>query len=448
VSELIATSQMTAIVGAGVTGLSVARFLVRQAQPFVIFDTRSELPNAELIHNEFGPAALQLGELSLDSLSLAHEVVVSPGVPLSTPVLVQAAKAGVPLIGDIELFVRHAKAPVVAITGSNAKSTVTTLVADMASRAGFKVAMGGNIGVGALDLLDDSIELYVLELSSFQLESVSRLNASVACILNISADHMDRYPSLQAYHAAKLRIYYGAGQIVVNRRDILTQPPLGVGVKPIGFGGKAEFNNFGLLVRDGETWLAWQFEPLMPASALKIKGSHNVDNALAALAIGHAAGFPLNPMLEALQAFTGLPHRCEWVGKIAGVDYFNDSKGTNVGATVAAIEGLSTGYDKLVLIAGGEGKGADFASMAPAVRRHVRAVVLIGADANRLAEALKGATEITHAADMNEAVCKASHKAHNGDAVLLSPACASFDMFNNYEHRGQVFCDAVKEVTP
>ncbi|MDQ2075085.1 UDP-N-acetylmuramoyl-L-alanine--D-glutamate ligase [Marinimicrobium sp. ABcell2] len=445
-SGLIATSQITAIVGAGVTGLSVARFLVRQAQPFVIFDTREDLANAEQIRTEFGSGALELGELKLESLSLAHEVVVSPGVPLSSPVLLQAAEAGVPLIGDIELFARHAKAPVVAITGSNAKSTVTTLVAEMAKRDGVNVAVGGNIGVGALDLLHDSVELYVLELSSFQLESVSRLNASVACILNVSADHMDRYSSLQAYHAAKLRIYYGAQQIVVNRRDVLTQPPLGVGVKPVGFGGKAEFNSFGLLERDGGTWLAWQFEPLMPASALKIKGTHNVDNALAALAIGHAAGLKHEAMLEALRAFTGLPHRCEWIRNLAGVDYFNDSKGTNVGATLAAIEGLSTDYDKLVLIAGGEGKGADFSPLKPASQRHVRAVVLIGKDADRLAQALASAVQIVLAKDMADAVSQARLLAQSGDAVLLSPACASFDMFNGYEHRGQAYCAAVKEL--
>lgn len=447
-SELIATSQVTAIVGAGVTGLSVARFLVRQARPFVIFDTRTDLPNAEAIRQEFGPAVLQLGALDQEALTLAHQVVVSPGVPLSTPELVHAAEAGVPLLGDIELFARYAQAPIVAITGSNAKSTVTTLVADMARHAGVQVAVGGNLGVGALDLLDDKVELYVLELSSFQLESVQRLNATVACVLNVSADHMDRYPDLAAYHAAKLRIYYGAQHLVVNRRDVLSQPPLAAGAKPIGFGGSAEFNNFGVLQREGETWLAWQFEPLLPASALKIKGAHNVDNALAALAIGHAAGLKLNVMVEALQAFTGLPHRCQWIAQLAGVDYFNDSKATNVGATLAAIEGLAADYPQLILIAGGEGKGADFAPLAPAVQRHVRAAVLMGTDAPRLADALAGTTLITRATDMPDAVRQASQQAHGGDAVLLSPACASFDMFSNYEDRGRAFCAAVKELSP
>lgn len=446
-SELIATNQVTAIVGAGVTGLSVARFLVRQARPFVIFDTRTDLPSAAAIREEFGSAALQLGALDAETLALAHQVVVSPGVPLSTPALVHAAEAGVPLLGDIELFARHARAPIVAITGSNAKSTVTTLVADMALRAGIRVAVGGNLGVGALDLLDEKVQLYVLELSSFQLESVQKLNATVACVLNVSADHMDRYPNLGAYHAAKLRIFYGAQHLVVNQRDVLTQPPLAVGVKPIGFGGPAEFNNFGVLERDGETWLAWQFEPLLPASALKIKGTHNVDNALAALAIGHAAGLKLDVMVEALRAFTGLPHRCQWVAQHAGVDYFNDSKATNVGATLAAIEGLAADYPQLVLIAGGEGKGADFAPLASAVQSHVRAAVLMGADAPRLADALSGAAPIVRATDMPNAVRQASAQARSGDAVLLSPACASFDMFSNYEDRGRAFCAAVEELS-
>lgn len=447
-SEPIITNQVTAIVGAGITGLSVARFLVRQAQPFVIFDTRTDLPNAEAIRKEFGPATLRLGALDSDALTQAHQVVVSPGVPLSTPALVQTAQAGVPLLGDIELFARNAQAPVVAITGSNAKSTVTTLVANMAQRAGVQVAVGGNLGVGALDLLDNKVQLYVLELSSFQLESVQQLNATVACVLNVSADHMDRYANLAAYHATKRHIYYGAQHLVINRRDLLAQPPLATDAEPIGFGGPAAVNNFGVLERDGETWLAWQFEPLLPASALKTKGAHNVDNALAALAIGYAAGLKLDVMVEALQAFTGLPHRCQWVAQREGVDYFNDSKATNVGATLAAIEGLAADYSQLILIAGGEGKGADFAPLRPAVQSHVRTAVLMGTDAPGMADALHGATDITRATDMSDAVRQASHQAHSGDAVLLSPACASFDMFSNYEDRGRAFCEAVKELNP
>ncbi len=440
---MIATSSIKAVIGAGITGVSVARFLARQGQAFMLFDTRTAPPALEQLKREFG-AALQLGELDAEQLLLAEEIIVSPGVPLSSPALVAAKNAGIPILGDIELFARNAKAPLVAITGSNAKSTVTTLVGEMAEQAGLNVGVGGNLGTPALDLLDDRRELYVLELSSFQLEAVNRLNAKVATILNISADHMDRYPNLMAYHAAKLRIYYGAEKIVVNRRDILTHPPLGAGVKPISFGGAAEFNHFGLLEKDDEQWLAWQFEPLVPVADLKIKGSHNVDNALAALAIGHAAGLPMSAMLKALREFSGLAHRCEWVAEIKGVEFYNDSKGTNVGATLAAINGLAPSQGKLVLIAGGDGKGADFAPLRPAVENNARALVLIGKDAERMSRELAGSVEIAKASNMQEAVESAFELARSGDLVLLSPACASLDMFANYEDRGRQFCAAVK----
>lgn len=445
-STMIATSSIKAVIGAGITGVSVARFLARQGQAFMLFDTRAEPPALVQLKREFGPA-LQLGELDSEQLLLADEIIVSPGVPLSSPALVAAKDAGIPILGDVELFVRHAKAPLVAITGSNAKSTVTTLVGEMAEQAGLNVGVGGNLGIPALDLLDDQRQLYVLELSSFQLEAVNRLNAKVATILNISADHMDRYPNLMAYHAAKLRIYYGAEKIVINRRDILTHPPLGAGVKPISFGGAAEFNHFGLLEQDGEQWLAWQFEALLPAAELKIKGGHNIDNALAALAIGHAAGLPMNAMLKALREFSGLAHRCEWVAEIDGIEFYNDSKGTNVGAALAAINGLAPSQGKLILIAGGDGKGADFAPLRPAVEKNARALVLIGKDAQRMADALAGSVEMVQVSTMEQAVKRAYEFAQSGDRVLLSPACASLDMFANYEDRGRQFCAAVKELS-
>ncbi len=443
---MIATSSIKAVVGAGITGVSVARFLARQGQAFMLFDTRAEPPALKQLEREFGPA-LQLGELDVEQLLLAEEIIVSPGVPLSSPALMAAKEAGIPILGDIELFARCARAPLVAITGSNAKSTVTTLVGKMAEQAGLNVGLGGNLGTPALDLLNDQRQLYVLELSSFQLETVSRLNARVATILNISADHMDRYPNLMAYHAAKLRIYYGAEKIVVNRGDLLTHPPLGAGVKPIYFGGPAEFNSFGLLEQDGTQWLAWQFEPLMPAAELKIKGSHNIDNALAALAIGHAAGLPMDAMLKALREFTGLAHRCEWVAEIEAIQFYNDSKGTNVGATLAAIKGLAPSEGQLVLIAGGDGKGADFAPMRSAMEKNVRALVLIGKDAERMADELAGSAKIIKASTMEQAVQCAFEQAQSGDLVLLSPACASLDMFANYEDRGRQFCAAVKELS-
>lgn len=448
-ANLIATSSIKAIIGTGITGLSVARFFARQGQPFVLLDTRLQPPNLAQIKSEFPEVVLELGELKKETLLLADEIIVSPGVAVATPAITAAKDAGIPVVGDIEIFVRHARAPVVAITGSNAKSTVTTLVGEMALRAGINVAVGGNLGTPALALLDDNIQLYVMELSSFQLETVTRLNAKVATILNISADHLDRYADMHAYHRAKSRVYFGAEKVVFNREDILTQPPLATGVKPITFGGAAEFNNFGTLIdNEGEQWLAWQFERLLPARELRIRGKHNVNNALAALALGYAAGIPMSAMIEALKEFSGLPHRCEWVANKNGVDFFNDSKGTNIGATIAAIQGLSRTPAQLVLIAGGEGKGADFNVLVPVLKNQVRAVVLIGRDAALIAEAIGTAATVVFAPSLPDAVAAAFAQAQAGDAVLLSPACASLDMFKNYEDRGEQFCALVRELTP
>lgn len=443
---MIATSKVKAIIGTGVTGLSVARFLARMGQAFVLLDTRAQPPNLAQIRQEFPDVVIETGELKAETLLLADEIIVSPGIAVATPAIAAAKAAGIPVVGDIELFVRYARAPIVAITGSNAKSTVTTLVGEMAAHAGVKVAVGGNLGTPALELLQDDVELYVMELSSFQLETVTRLNARVATILNVSADHLDRYPDMPSYHAAKLRVYFGAEKIVVNRNDVLTHPPLASGVKPITFGGGAEFNNFGVMQEQGEDYLAWQFQPLMPVSQLKIRGKHNVDNALAALALGYAAGLSIPAMIETLQTFAGLPHRCEWVTTMTGVDFFNDSKGTNIGATVAAIKGLARPPAKLVLIAGGDGKGADFRELAPAIDEQIRAVILMGRDAVKIAEAIESRSRIIFASSMTDAVTKAYEQAQAGDAVLLSPACASFDMFKSYVDRGQQFRAAVEEL--
>jgi len=444
VKQLIATSNQTAIVGAGLTGVSVARFLLQRGQSFTLLDTRADHPEREALEREFGKHRVQLGSLDLGILCHVEEVVVSPGVPLSTPELQQARNAGARLVGDIELFTRYAQAPIVAITGSNAKSTVTTLVGEMARDAGKRVAVGGNIGTPALDLLDDQVELYVLELSSFQLESVGQLNADVATLLNLSADHMDRYSGMPAYHQTKLRVYYGAKQVVYNSQSVLTQPPMSSGAQPLTFGGPAEFHRFGATEHQGETWLTWQLTPLMPASELKIRGRHNLENAQAALALGYAAGLDIASMLNTLRRFPGLPHRCEWVREHQGVHYYNDSKGTNVGAAVAAIEGLAPAEGKVILIAGGESKGADFADLRKPVAQSVRAAVLIGAAAEELAGVFGPATDRVFAKSMQAAVQQASELAQAGDVVLLSPACASFDMFADYRDRGEQFRRAVE----
>ena len=445
-SQMIATSNVKAVIGTGITGLSVARFLAAKQQAFVLLDTRTNPPNLEKIRQEFPGVTIECGELQSETLLACAEIIVSPGVSVATPAIEQAKNSGIPVVGDIELFVRYAKAPIVAITGSNAKSTVTTLVGEMARAAGIKVAVGGNLGTPALELLDDAIELYVMELSSFQLETVTKLNAKVATILNISADHLDRYDSMRAYILAKLRIYFGAERIVVNRNDVLTHPPLAAGVKPTYFGGNADFGGFGLIKENNEEYLAKNLTPLMLARELKIRGRHNVDNALAALALGDGAGIPMNAMLDALRSFKGLKHRCEFVAEKNGVEFYNDSKGTNIGATLAAVNGLARDPHQLIVILGGEGKGQDFTELAPALKAINAHVVLIGRDAPLIEQALQQVTTITHAVSLQDAVNKSFAIANNGDAVLLSPACASFDMFKNYEDRGEKFCAAVQEL--
>lgn len=371
---------------------------------------------------------------------------VSPGLALATPALREAAARGVRMSGDIDLFTRHAKAPIVAITGSNAKSTVTTLVGEMAAAAGRKVAVGGNIGTPALDLLSDDVELYVLELSSFQLETTERLGAEVATCLNISEDHMDRYDGMAQYHLAKHRIFRGARQVVVNRDDALSRPLIADQVPCWTFGlGKPDFKRFGLIEENGEKQLAFQFEALMPTAELKIRGAHNQSNALAALALGHAVGLPFEAMLDTLRRFAGLPHRCQWVREMHGVGYYDDSKATNVGAALAAIEGLGADIaGKLVLIAGGDGKGADFSALKAPVARFCRAVVLLGRDAEQIAEALGDAAPLLRVKTLDEAVQRCAELAQSGDAVLLSPACASLDMFKNFEERGRLFAQAAE----
>ena len=446
-SQMIATNKIKAVIGTGITGLSVARFLAARQEAFIVLDTRTNPPNLENVQQEFPNITIECGELNPETLLACDEIIVSPGVAMATPAIEQAKNAGIPVVGDIELFVRHAKAPIIAITGSNAKSTVTTLVGEMARAAGIRVAVGGNLGTPALDLLNDAVELYVMELSSFQLETVTKLNAKVATILNISADHLDRYDSLRAYILAKLRIYFGAEHIVVNRKDVLTHPPFAAGVKPIYFGGNADFGSFGLIKENGQEFLAKNLTPLMPASELKIRGRHNVDNALAALALGDAAGIPMDAMLDTLKQFKGLKHRCEFVADKNGIEFYNDSKGTNIGATLAAIQGLARDPQQLIIILGGEGKGQDFTELAPTLKAINSQVILIGRDAPIIEQALAQATKITHANSMPDAVSKAFQIAHHGDAVLLSPACASFDMFKNYEDRGEKFCAAVQELT-
>jgi UDP-N-acetylmuramoylalanine--D-glutamate ligase len=429
--------------------MSLVRFLASRGVSFAVADTRDNPPELATLREQYPQVEVRCGDLDVEFLCRADELYVSPGLALATPALQQAAARGVKLSGDIELFARNAKAPIVAISGSNAKSTVTTMVGDMALAAGKRVAVGGNLGTPALDLLDDSIELYVLELSSFQLETTDHLGAEVATVLNVSEDHMDRYSGLPAYHLAKHRIFRGARQVVVNRQDALSRPLIGEGLPCWTFGlNKPDFHGFGLREENGEKYLAFQFENLMPARELKVRGAHNQSNALAALALGHAVGLPFDAMLESLRAFTGLTHRCQWLRERDGVSYYDDSKATNVGAALAAIEGLGADIGgKLVLIAGGDGKGADFSALRAPVAAHCRAVVLLGRDAELVAQALGDAIPLIRVSTLEEAVLRAAEVAQEGDAVLLSPACASLDMFKNYEERGRLFARSVEALS-
>jgi UDP-N-acetylmuramoylalanine--D-glutamate ligase len=450
---LIASDKRRVVVGLGATGLSCARHLAARGLPFAVVDTREAPPGLDTLRRELPQVPVQLGGFDAALLADAEELIVSPGVPLQEPAIAAAIAAGVSVIGDIDLFARALKepayaAPLIAITGSNGKSTVTTLVGEFAKAAGRNVGVGGNLGTPALELLAPGRDLYVLELSSFQLERAQPLDPLVATVLNVSADHMDRYPNLLAYHQAKHRIFRGAKHVVVNRDDNLSQPLLAQGMTQWSFGLNApDFRGFGLRTEGGVVQLAFERELLLPVTEMKIAGRHNIANALAALAIGHAAGLPLAAMVDVLKTFTGLAHRCQLVGEARGVRFYDDSKGTNVGATIAAVEGLCDGTEKrVVLIAGGVGKGADFAALRPVLQRCGRAVVLIGESAPKLEAALAGALPLSRAASMREAVVSAALAAQPGDAVLLSPACASFDMFRDYAHRGDVFAEAVREL--
>jgi len=437
-------SKLKVIVGLGKTGFSCVRHLVKHNYNIAVVDSRKQPPMLQQLQTSFPNIPIHIGNFAEDILAQADELIVSPGVSINELPVAKQIKNGIPAIGDIELFTHYAKAPIIAITGSNGKSTVTTLVGEMAKCAGLNVQVGGNLGTPALDLLNEpNPDLYVLELSSFQLETTYSLKAEVAVVLNISPDHMDRYKNIEEYTAAKMRIYNGCKIAVINRVEQACLFPTGKS-KYLSFGlDEPGQNEFGIR----NNYLSYGPQNLLAIDELKLKGQHQVANVLAALAIGTAVKLPMPVMLQVLREFEGLPHRCQWVAKINGVDWYNDSKGTNVGATQAAIEGMGSSIaGKLILIVGGQGKGADFSPLYAGVKKYVRSVILIGKDASKLAVALNAATEILYAKSMRQAVEIAMQKARKRDAVLLSPACASFDMFDNFEHRGKVFADEVNKL--
>lgn len=441
-------ARRTLIVGLGRTGLSVARYLSRRGVPVAIVDSREVPPALETLRAELPvDVALFLGGFRAEAFERAEQIIVSPGVPVDTPPIAAAQARGIPVIGDIELFARVAAAPVVAITGSNGKSTVTTLLGAMARQAGLTVRTGGNIGTPALELIGDTEpDLYILELSSFQLETTRSLKPAAAVVLNISPDHMDRYADIGAYTEAKQVIYRQAAVQVVNADDPLAAALADPQRDQVRFTRRTPApGEYGICREQDIPWIAHGEQPVLQVSEIALSGMHNLMNALAALALGEAAGLPRQAMVATLREFHGLPHRMQRVAERRGVCWYNDSKGTNVGATLAAINGVP---GQIVLIAGGDAKGADLAPLGAAMRRKGRAAVLIGKDAPRLQAVLPEGLPVERAADMAGAVSWADALAQAGDSVLLSPACASTDMYRDYQQRGDVFVAAVRALEP
>jgi len=432
------------IVGLGKTGLSCVRYLTRQGLNIAVTDSRNEPPELAALKKEFESIPVFLGEISAEALLASDQIILSPGISLENESVKQAIENGIPVVGDIELFCQKATAPIIAISGSNGKSTVTTLVAEMTRQAGLKTCVGGNLGTPALELLEESIpDVYVLELSSFQLETTFSLNAHASVVLNVSPDHMDRYNSLADYIGAKNKIYSGQGLMVINQDDGVVNAMADDSRQSISFSlSKPEANNFGVVKDNDDIFLCQGDKKIISQKELGIKGEHNVANALAAMALASSVNVSVKAMVETLKSFKGLEHRCQLVKTINNVSWYNDSKATNVGACIASIKGLcESGH--IILIAGGDSKGADLSSLTAVVKQHVKKVLLMGMDANKLARVIGAVVSYEFVADMDEAVKRAHQQAEPGDLVLLAPACASLDMYKNYQHRGNVFVSAV-----
>ena len=439
-----ATSKADNLVfGLGITGMSVARYLKRNGIDALFVDSRSEPPGLDELHELLPDADVILGENATVQLSNINRIIASPGVADSEPMLTVARKAGIDVVSDIELFAQDAEAPIVAVTGSNGKSTVTTLLALMCDAAGMTALAGANLGEPALDLLlQDKPDLYVLELSSFQLQRTETLPAKVAVLLNVSADHLDWHESEKNYRNAKYRIFRNAAAAVISRNDPDIAKHVSKGTRIVSFGlDVPEDEHYGLREEEGGEFLARGEQLLLATSELALVGRHNQLNALAALAAGELMGLELPAMLQVLAEFPGLPHRMQLVARKQGVDFINDSKATNVGAAVAAVESID---GIIVLIAGGESKGGDFDDLSNAVSDRLRAAVLIGSDADRIADALADKALVVFANDIDDAVVQAAGYAESGDTVLLAPGCASFDQFPNYMARGDAFAAAVQ----
>ncbi|WP_457934100.1 UDP-N-acetylmuramoyl-L-alanine--D-glutamate ligase [Pseudoalteromonas sp. SCSIO 43210] len=433
----IKNKQIT-VIGLGVTGLGIVRFLLSHSLMPKVVDSRTNPPGIDWLKEHAPNLDTHFGNLDDAELRSSDIIIISPGLSLKIPAVADAINAGVEVIGDVELFARINTKPVVAVTGSNGKSTVVTLAYEVLKEAGYKVALGGNIGTAVLDLLNDDFDVYVLELSSFQLDTTKSLKPISATVLNVSEDHLDRYDSYQAYIDSKLSIYDGAELIIVNIDDSQTHPVERSTTPKISFG--VQQGDYHLAQYNNETHFMVKGDAFLPVSTLAVVGKHNYLNTLAVMALLSPFEVSKEQYVNALSQFNGLAHRCQFVAELNGIKYFNDSKATNVGATIAAIDSLATDGENLIVIAGGDAKGADLNALKPYIEQHVKALICFGKDASDLA-AITNKSYLTN--NMEEAVTLAKVLSRAGNIVLLAPACASIDMYNNYMQRGDDFVECV-----
>jgi len=436
------------VLGLGKTGMSCVKHLLHEGERIAVADSRVEPPELENLRRQHPEVPVYAGAFNESLLSGVKKLVISPGISKSNAIVQNAIDNDIEITSDIELFCKSITSPLVAVTGSNGKSTVVSLLAKMIARAGKTVGSGGNIGAPALDLLlKPAPDYYLLELSSFQLETVSSHKPVAAVVLNVSPDHMDRYRNVAAYARAKENIFTGGGTMIINQDDVLVTKMKKPNRKIMTYSLTQSNADFTIENDGDETWLVNKRSRLLRQDDIKISGLHNIANVMACLALGEAIRLPVEAMLDAVRNFTGLPHRCEWVGEKDQVQWINDSKGTNVGATVAALRGLSKDKRNILLIAGGEGKDADFSVLTTPIKKHVKSTILIGKDAGKIAEVVADQDTVFYAASLEAAVSTASRLSSPGDIVLLSPACASFDMFSGYEERGNIFKRCVHELS-
>lgn len=436
----IATDRFRLIIGLGETGWSVARYLDRAGVPFAIADTRAAPPYAAELRRKLPKITCSLGGVDERILQQADEIVLSPGISHNEDFVRKAKSWGKPIISDISLFRSAVSKPVIAISGSNGKSTVTSLLAAMAARQQLNVAAGGNLGTPVLDLIRSDIHAYVIELSSFQLEMTHQLKASVACLLNVTHDHQDRYAQFIDYYRAKQKVFEKCAAAVYNKEDRLTVPLFGPAQGSLAVGlGPPDKDELGILSKKGEPYIAAGVDLLMPVKKIRLLGKHNLLNVMMALAVAQKAAWSLAECLIAAQEFQGLPHRCEWVSKIKGVDYINDSKATNPGAACTALDALSDDHAQVHIILGGASKQADFTDMRRSIEKHKAAAYLIGEEANRLDLSLGPQIRKEICKDLEDAVLRATRQARAGDLILLAPACASFDAYSGFAARGDHF---------